>query len=126
MPDVDALENEVKRLKDALMERYEAFVDGKISRNTYIAFWNKNKAQTAETEQKLSFAKGQTKYLTGRKEALEPLAKIAGEMQLTREMLVRTADAVYWNDGDVELKLKADEFPHDEHDVQTDVGGVIA
>ena len=106
-PDVDGLEAEVRELKERLMDSYEAFADGKITREEYIAFRDENRARTAETEQKLSYARGE--YLIRRKEALEPLAGIA-EAEPTRELLLRTIDAVYWNGEDVELKLKADEF----------------
>ena len=103
------IEAEIAGLKESLMERYETFADGKISKDKYIAFRDKNKARTAEMEQKLSLAKGRKEYLTRRKEALEPLAGIVNS-EPTREMLLRTVEAVYWDDGDVELKLKADEF----------------
>ena len=106
---MDGIEAEIASLKKELMERYETFADGKISKEKYIDFRDKNKARTAEMEQKLSLAKGRKEYLTRRKEALEPLSEIA-DMKPTREMLLRTVDAVYWDDGDVELKLKADEF----------------
>ena len=109
IPDVDGIEAEIAGLKESLMERYETFADGKISKDKYIAFRDKNKARTAEMEQKLSLAKGRKEYLTRRKEALEPLAGIVNS-EPTREMLLRTVEAVYWDDGDVELKLKADEF----------------
>ena len=109
IPDVDAIEAEITSLKESLMERYETFADRKISKDKYIAFRDKNKARTAEMEQKLSLAKGRKEYLIRRKEALEPLAGIV-DSEPTREMLLRTVDAIYWNGEDVELKLKADEF----------------
>ena len=91
------------------MDSYEAFADREITREEYIAFRDENRAQTAEAEQKLSYARGRKEYLIRRKEALEPLAGIA-EAEPTREVLMRTIDAVYWNGEDVELKLKANEF----------------
>ena len=109
IPDVDGIEAEIASLKKDLMERYETFADGKISKEKYIAFRDKNKARTAEMEQKLSLARGRKEYLIRRKETLEPLAGIV-DAELTREMLLRTVDAVYWDDGEVQLKLKADEF----------------
>ena len=108
--DVDGLEAAVKHLKERLMSSYEAFADGKITREEYIAFRDENRARTAETEQKLSYARGRKEYLTRRKEALEPLAGIADDTEMTREMLIKVTEAVYWNGEDVELKLKADEF----------------
>ena len=49
-------------------------------------------------------------YLSRRKEALAPLAQIIGESEMNREMLQRVVDVVYWQGGEVELKLNADEF----------------
>lgn len=109
-PDVENAEAEIQKLKDVLIDRYEAFADGKITKEDFIRFRDENKVQTAKLEQELSLLKGKEEYLVRRKEALVPLAKIAGESEMTREMLLKVVDVVYWQDGEVKLKLKADEF----------------
>lgn len=107
---MEKAEAEIQKLKDVLIDRYEAFADGKITKEDFIRFRDENKVQTAKLEQELSLLKGKEEYLVRRKEALVPLAQIAGESEMTREMLLKVVDVVYWQDGEVKLKLKADEF----------------
>ena len=49
-PDVDGLKTEVRELKESLMDSYEAFADGKITREEYIAFRDENRRRAAETD----------------------------------------------------------------------------
>lgn len=108
--DVVAAKDEIEALKNARMEKYEAYIQGMVSRDEYKAFQDEVREKIAALQNGIAVTKGEDARLEEVEERLKPLADgsvAALKNGLTREMVLELVENV-WVGEEIEAEFKAD------------------
>lgn len=109
-----ALETELERLRNERIHQYEAYAEGVLSREKYIAVKNQltEKIEKMQEEQKklIQLTAEETAYRNQIKTATEQLEEQIEKGKLTKEMIDAMIDMVYvYNAKKIEVVLKFDD-----------------
>ena len=109
--DVFAAKDEIEALKTARMEKYEAYIQGTVSRDEYKAFQDEAKVKIDALQNGITVTRGQDAHLEEVEEKLKPLAdgSVAAEKSgLTHAMVRELVENVWVSEDGMEGEFKAD------------------
>ena len=108
--DVVAAKDEIEALKTARMEKYEAYIQGTVSRDEYKAFQDEVKVKIDALLNGIAVTRGQDAHLEEVEEKLKPLAdgSVAAKRSGLTQAMVRELVENVWVGDEITVEFKAD------------------
>lgn len=108
--DVFAAKDEIEALKTARMEKYEAYIQGTVSRDEYKAFQDEVKVKIDALLNGIAVTRGQDAHLEEVEEKMKPLAdgSVAAERSGLTQAMVRELVENVWVGDEITVEFKAD------------------